>query len=310
LDKEQTGYLGRLEVGWAAVKLQGRWFFPFLVKVPLIEINKGSVTDQALRDRASKLQPALRGLYSGPGSISEPISPYPAISEPDNSQDGQMRPFPCVGKEEKLGRKREISKRRKQCAIKLTTQEKDFLWDIWHYACGVTDRYRRLGFSFGFGNSLKNSLIQRGLIYQISLAFNHSTVKLLSLREKGKKYIGVDEKQSDRHGGPVHKFWVETLAKHLQAKGFYVQKEVPVGGGKTVDIVAMRNGRKTAFEIETGKSDATANLNKCIGAGFQRIVVAATSARVRDRLRLTLPGYAGVEVQVASELLQGNEGAC
>lgn len=45
LDSEQTGYLGRLEVGWAVVKLQGRWFWPFLVKLPLVRLNKGGITD-------------------------------------------------------------------------------------------------------------------------------------------------------------------------------------------------------------------------------------------------------------------------
>jgi len=45
LDSEQAGYLNRLEVGWAVAKLQGRWFFPFLIKLPLVQMKKGSVTD-------------------------------------------------------------------------------------------------------------------------------------------------------------------------------------------------------------------------------------------------------------------------
>jgi hypothetical protein len=45
LDSEQAGYLNRLEVGWAFAKLQGRWFFPFLIKLPLVRLKKGSVTD-------------------------------------------------------------------------------------------------------------------------------------------------------------------------------------------------------------------------------------------------------------------------
>jgi hypothetical protein len=53
LDSEQAGYLGRLEVGWAVVKLQGRWFFPFLIKLPLVHLDKGGVTDEHLRQRFS-----------------------------------------------------------------------------------------------------------------------------------------------------------------------------------------------------------------------------------------------------------------
>ncbi|GAF95656.1 unnamed protein product, partial [marine sediment metagenome] len=46
LDNEEKEYLGRLEVGYGIVKLQGRWFSPFLVKFPLISIKKGIVTDE------------------------------------------------------------------------------------------------------------------------------------------------------------------------------------------------------------------------------------------------------------------------
>ena len=46
LNSEQAGYLGRLEVGWSIVRLQGRWFWPFLVKFPLVTFEKGSVTNE------------------------------------------------------------------------------------------------------------------------------------------------------------------------------------------------------------------------------------------------------------------------
>lgn len=51
LDSEQRRCLGRLELGWGMVKLQGRWFYPFLVQFPLVKLNKGSVTDEIIRGR-------------------------------------------------------------------------------------------------------------------------------------------------------------------------------------------------------------------------------------------------------------------
>jgi hypothetical protein len=98
---------------------------------------------------------------------------------------------------------------------------------------------------------------------------------------------------------------LDLVAPKEEGKGFDVQKEVPVGGGKTIDVVASRNGRTTSLGIETGKSHASANVNKCIKAGFEEIAVVTASARVRDRLRLTLPGHAGVSIRTASELLRG-----
>jgi hypothetical protein len=51
LDSEQAGYLNRLDVGWAIVKLQGRWFFPFLVRIPLLDVRKGTVNDWQIHHR-------------------------------------------------------------------------------------------------------------------------------------------------------------------------------------------------------------------------------------------------------------------
>jgi len=89
--------------------------------------------------------------------------------------------------------------------------------------------------------------------------------------------LGIKDAESNRQGGPEHRYWGQAVADHLQAEGYKVAKEVPTGGGKTIDIVATRAGKQIAFEIETGKSDAAANIRKCREAGFEEIVVAATS---------------------------------
>ena len=48
--------------------------------------------------------------------------------------------------------------------------------------------------------------------------------------------------------------------------------------------MAGRDGKQIAFEIETGKSDAIANVRKCLDAGLNRVVVVATSVLGRDKL--------------------------
>ncbi|MHC4477387.1 MAG: hypothetical protein ACYTEL_17200 [Planctomycetota bacterium] len=68
--------------------------------------------------------------------------------------------------------------------------------------------------------------------------------------------------------------------------------------------MASRNGKRIAFEIETGKSDTVANVSKCLRAGFKEIAVVATPAKVRDRLRETLPRQDGVTLLTACELLR------
>lgn len=49
LENDSKKYLGKLPVGYATVKLQGRWFEPFLTKIPLVRIKKGVVTDRAVK---------------------------------------------------------------------------------------------------------------------------------------------------------------------------------------------------------------------------------------------------------------------
>ena len=75
-------------------------------------------------------------------------------------------------------------------------------------------------------------------------------------------------------------------------------------GGETIDLVASRNGRKIAFEIETGKSDAAANVQKCRDAGFERIVLVATSSRVRDALLAELTSRSNVRVMTGPEAVR------
>jgi len=301
LDKEQTGYLGRLEVGWAAVKLQGRWFFPFLVMVPLIDIKKGGMTDEALRQRFGRHERTEK-LYMEQKAISGPISENPAVSGQATTKDGPDKRFPDRGKVEKEG-----NGRGGKCTIRLTTQERDFMWDIWHYATSpVTQRYRRLGFSFRSGNSIKNHLFEFGLLVVTPVLFFNTTMKLLSLTKKGRKYIGLDEEQTDRHGGVVHKFWVEKIAELLESKGYSVEREVSAGGGMSIDIVAAKDDARIAFEIETGKSDILKNIRKCREAGFSNIIIAATSKQAEKRIKTRLKPSENVTVIRANRLLRRN----
>jgi hypothetical protein len=285
----------RLEVGWSIVKLQGRWFWPFLVKLPLVGLEKGGMTDERLRKITKQKQKDFSCLLSKYGSSSSVILAREGISSPKNTKDEGILPFLSEAKRGGLKDKNEM------CAIRLTTQERDFLMDVWrHKTSSVTERYYRLSFSFCFGNKLQHSLINSFFISSSFVVLPRGRIKILKLTEKGKKVLGINTGESDRHGGPEHS------ADHLQANGHEVAVEVPVGGGRTIDIVATRDGKRIAFEIETGKSNAATNITKCLDAGFNRVVVVAVSALVRDKLSGMLPKHNAVELVTTSELLKRN----
>ena len=74
-----------------------------------------------------------------------------------------------------------------------------------------------------------------------------------------------------------HSFWVSRAARHFQTKGYDVSCEHPVKGNGAIDLLAEGKGQKVAVEVETGKSNIKANLAKIKNAGFDRIVLVATS---------------------------------
>ncbi|MCJ7681239.1 MAG: hypothetical protein MUP70_10975 [Candidatus Aminicenantes bacterium] len=118
------------------------------------------------------------------------------------------------------------------------------------------------------------------------------------------KRLGITEPDSDRLGGPEHRYWKGRLAEHLRASGYEVVEEFAVGGGKTIDLVAVRYGRRIAVEVETGKSDAAANVEKCLAVGFQRVVVVATSASVLHTLARTVPDQPQVRLLTGADATQ------
>lgn len=77
---------------------------------------------------------------------------------------------------------------------------------------------------------------------------------------------------SRAHGGIIHLYWKEKVAAKLRDSGYAVQEEYSIGNGKTIDLIAGKNGRRIAMEIETGASDALANTRECLDAGSNAVI--------------------------------------
>ena len=147
-------------------------------------------------------------------------------------------------------------------------------------------------------------LLNRGLILSCPIVVGRSRIKILALTELGKSVLGIDEPDADRLGGPEHRYWKKRLAEDLRARGYAVTEEYPLGGGKTIDLVAERDGKRIAFEIETGKSDAAGNVQKCLDAGMDRVVIVATSHKTEDIARHLVLRHPQAECVAAGELMQ------
>lgn len=258
LEASDKKVLGRLDIGEGVAKIQGRWHKPFMINVPHIPIKKGSVSDKM---------------------IGEMMRPYSTCSTTESTTIGQEKEFP----ENDYQRKKDIG---------ITSEEQVLLKDIFsNKLSGVVERYKRLGWSRRKGNELKNSLIKKHLIDTEEIATKSGRVIVLKLTNQGKKYCNypISEKPSDiREGGVTHEYWKNKYAQILKAKGFDITFEKPIGEGKSVDVVATKKNIQIAIEVETGRSDILSNINKCLQAKFDRIIIVAINEKIESKVKSLL----------------------
>ena len=159
MDNKEKEYLGKLEVGYGIVKLQGRWFSPFLVRFPLININKGIVTDEMIRRKMRRYSGYSEGWYG---------------ADKESSQIQDISPRDKVIKQ----------------------QERHFLVDVLKSPLsGVVKRNERLGISSRKGNMLKEVLVSKGLIEPKEIPTNTGRTVLVRLTRNGCRIL---EKQDTR----------------------------------------------------------------------------------------------------------------
>jgi hypothetical protein len=149
----------------------------------------------------------------------------------------------------------------------------------------ITNRYQRLGWHMEIGNRTKDAVIKRGLARFDAVSTPRGQVKILALTPDGTALLasrGVALRPR-RAGGAEHEFWKHELRSGLQRNGYKVAEEFALGGGKTADLRAERDGRVLFIEVETGRSDIAANVAKY--PSDAALIVFFTSAEVAQRYR-------------------------
>jgi len=182
--------------------------------------------------------------------------------------------------------KGEVKKDEKE--VVLTEEERDFLVDIAkNPISGVVARYARLGLNRYQGNKLQKELLEKNLIYWKPVSTRQGRLKVLVLTDKGKKAIKdiKIEKVFHKQGSWEHEYWKYRVGEHYKKKGYKVTFEYKIGEGKSVDIVAEKDGNRIAVEIETGKSDIIYNIKKNLDYEFDEICVVILNEKVREKIQ-------------------------
>ena len=259
LDAEEKKYFSMLPVGQGIIKLQDRWMKPFLVKFPHIEIQKGSVTDEV-----------LSRYFNG-------ISSKQTHLQWKKSVRAESEVF-----------------RRIYFDVMLEKPALQLLYDILtHPQDGVRQRYRRLGLNDRIGHKLKEGLLHQGWIESQTVELGQTRKLLLRLTKQGKEALGLNG-EIPEYGSLVHEYWKRFYGQKFEKQGYKVDYEVPRKSGR-VDVVASKDNKRIAIEVETGKSDIVQNVKQDLLAKYDRVLIVATNNKA----------FKKVERELAKEELLG-----
>lgn len=248
MGEEDKKHLSRLPVGYGIVKLQDRWFSPFLIRLPLMDIQKGSITDEMIEDGYF-----IRNASDSPSSEPEAheFSGFPRILSAHSPLNNE-------------------------CLL--------FLGDVLaHPQDGVKVRYERLGWGSKKGNRIKSILVRQGWLDEEIVNLGNTRMLALRFSRKFKELIGEEATQESI----VHEYWKHWYAEHMKRHGFEAILEATRQGGH-VDVLAFNEKCLIGIEIETGKSDFLSNLKNGLLSGFTKIFIVATSKKAREKIEKAL----------------------
>ena len=259
VDEGDKRHFSLLPVGRAVVKLQDRWRRPFVVQFPLIDIQKGIVTDAV-----------LASFLKGETTLSKLRERGRRIST-------------------ETARSRAEDNRLDDPAV-------DLLHDVLrHPDDGVDQRYKRLKFSTDRGNRYKRQLVQHRFVIALRVKVGRTHRVLLRITDEARTVFGLSADKST-YGSPIHEYWKHYYGRLYREKGYAVTLEAARKRGR-VDVLARKLSESVAIEIETGKSDVVWNVKQNLLEGFSRVVVVATNEgglrkveRQLARAGLILPG--------------------
>lgn len=280
LSDEQKEALNTLAIGTAVVRLADEHPEPFLVKVPLCSVREGSISD-------TQVQAKWHGCHGDTIANNAEPTAVPPIPLPDKKEEGNGNHLDIQIEDTRPPSPRQSSEEDKPCDChpgppdkNLSREEIRFLHDVAARPLSTTvARYQSLNLSRRRGNAVREALTSAGAIERVGIATRCGQVVLCDLTDSGRMLcsrLGIDPGPKSRES-LEHRFWVRQTAHWFEGQGYEVVFEHSVKGNGAIDILATKPGEKVAVEVETGKSDVKENIAKIRHAGFDRIVLLATS---------------------------------
>ncbi|MBI9019027.1 MAG: DUF87 domain-containing protein [Phycisphaerae bacterium] len=252
LDPEEKVYFSKLPIGQGIVKLQDRWTKPVLVKFPLMNIQKGFMTDELLKRYFSEIPLNLTDLPWKRSVLSE---------------------FDVF--------------RRIYFDVALEKPALQLLFDvISHPYDGIRIRYKRLGINEKIGNRVKEHLLFDGWFESQIIPCGKGRKLLLRLTKQAKEKLNLYT-TNPTFGSLEHEYWKNFYAEKFKDNDYQVTLEYPRASGNT-DMVVSKNDKTMAIEFETGKSDYMQNLYQNLAAKYDKILIVATNKEAFSKIEKQL----------------------
>lgn len=285
LGDEQRQALSTLPVGSAVVRLADEHPEPFLIQAPLCDIQEGLVGD----DRVARSVPGDSGdsgSNTAPKSMPEEITALPPPDKKGNSsmdpEDHRSHPPPETSTsthQETSPTDPPMSNPDLDEKPAISREMIRFLHDLATRPLSTTvNRYQRLRLSRRKGNAIRKEMISAGFAEAVRIPTRSGQVILLELTDTGRamcRRLEIDPGPAPRES-LEHRYWVARVAERYEAEGYAVALEKHLDRG-FVDILAARDSETMAVEIETGKSDIAANIQKLADQELDEILLVATS---------------------------------
>jgi len=276
MDNDEQEILGHLPIGEAVIKLQGRFTRPFQIRIPHMEIPKGSVDDASLIQHMT----ALTGIVPNSEPELETSGDLPEVSDDELRFLKDVGEHPLSGVVERYKRlrvnRRKGNDRKESCIMKGLSSPVDIP-------------------------------TRSGKVVLLNISRTGRSV----LRQNG-----VEIGEYKLSGGLEHEYWKGKVAAHFEDLGFAVNIEEGDDDFQAAytDIVLRKNGYSLAIEIETGKSDWRANIRKNLKKRLTKVILAVTNEQAEQLIKekaekefesvSVIPVWHLLEIQNADELLE------
>jgi DNA-binding MarR family transcriptional regulator/ribosomal protein S24E len=171
----------------------------------------------------------------------------------------------------------------------VTQQEKRFLEFVGeHPQLSLTEIYRQLDLSGYMGTKLKKTLLEKGMVTEVTLSFGQAfrPPTVLLLTRTGYEAVGLQVKAG--RGGPLHRYIQAKIKQQAEGRGYSADIESYIPDtGQRVDVALHKDNVRVAVEIAviSKVEHEFENITKCLGAGYDKVLAVFTDSELLQEVR-------------------------